>query len=173
MNVTLGTDAAGQCNGANDMIREMKMATLLHKVNYSLDPEVLPAEVALEMATVNAAKAIGLEKEIGSIEPGKKAHLILINLRKPHLTPLLRKPKLNVVSLIVYSAGSDVDTMIVDGRVLMLNRRVLSLDEERVLSETQDAAEEMMERTGIAKEEIPWRWSPAPKPQPEPVSGSE
>ena len=155
------------------MIREMKMATLLHKVNYSLDPEVLPAEVALEMATVNAAKAIGLEKEIGSIEPGKKAHLILINLRKPHLTPLLRKPKLNVVSLIVYSAGSDVDTMIVDGRVLMLNRRVLSLDEERVLSETQDAAEEMMERTGIAKEEIPWRWSPAPKPQPEPVSGSE
>ncbi len=160
VNVALGTDAAGQCNGANDMIREMKFGALLHKVVYPLDPQVVPAEVALEMATINGARAAGLQNEIGSLEVGKRADVILVNLRQPHLTPILRKPKLNVVSLLVYSAaGGDVDTTIVDGRVLMRNRRVQSLDEGQVLSDTQAAAEEMIEATGIADLSYPWRWS--------------
>lgn len=160
VNVALGTDAAGQCNGSNDMLCEMKSAALLHKVVYPLDPEVLPAEVALEMATINGAKAAGLENEIGSLEVGKKADLMLLDLRKPHLTPLLRKPKLSVVSLLVYSAvGSDVDTTIVDGRILMQGREVKSLDEQQVLRDSQSAAEEMVEKTGLARLSYPWRWT--------------
>ncbi|MGD9763194.1 MAG: amidohydrolase family protein [Candidatus Binatia bacterium] len=160
VNVALGTDAGAQCNGANDMVREMKVAALLHKVVYPLDPEVIPAEVVLEMATINGARAAGLEREIGSLEPGKKADVIVVDLHKPHLTPVLRKPKFNVVSLLVYSAtGGDVDTTIVDGRILMRNRQVLSLDESHVLRDTQAAAEEMVERTTLGGLTYPWRWS--------------
>ncbi len=163
VNVALGTDAAGQCNGSNDIIREMKTATLLHKVNYPLDPEVMPAESVLEMVTINAAKAVGMDNELGSLETGKKADVILVDLKKPHLTPVLRRPRLNVISLLIYSAvGSDVDTMIVDGRVLMLHRRVLSVDEAQIVSEAQNAAEDMMQRTGIADLQFPWRWSNRP-----------
>ena len=71
----------------------MKVATLLHKVNYPLDPEVLPAEVVLEMVTLNAAKAMGLENEIGSLEKGKKADVILVDLKKPHLIPVFTQAK--------------------------------------------------------------------------------
>ena len=160
VNVTLGTDGAGIDNGSNDLIREMKTATLLHKVNYPLDPESLTAEKALEMATINGAKAVMWDDELGSLEKGKKADIILIDLAKPHLTPILRKPKFNIVSLLVYGAvGDDVDTMIVNGKIIMLHRKVLTLDEGKILDEAQAAAEELMARSGVDKETFPWRWS--------------
>ena len=138
--VALGTDGAAS-NNSLDMFREMKSAALLGKA-HDLDPTALPAWSVLEMATINGAKALGLEKEIGSLEVGKKADLVLVDLRKPHLTPLH-----NVASHLVYSAaGGDVDTVIVDGKILMRGRRVLTLDEYRVMEMAQRASEGLLAR---------------------------
>jgi 5-methylthioadenosine/S-adenosylhomocysteine deaminase len=159
VNVVIGTDSDLEA-GNNDLIEEIKVAALLHKVNYPLDPEIMPAEKVLEMVTTDAAKAAMWDNEIGSLEKGKKADIILVDLKKPHLTPILRKPKFNVVSLLVYSAvGDDVDTMIVDGKIIMLHRKILTLDEAKIMEEAQVAAEELIESTGVAKETFPWRWS--------------
>ncbi|MEM3571748.1 MAG: amidohydrolase family protein, partial [Candidatus Bathyarchaeia archaeon] len=85
--------------------------------------------------------------EIGSIEVGKKADIILIDLNKPHLIPLFLNPKMNVIEQIVYSAnGSDVDTVIVDGEVLMHNREVKTLNEDEVKEKAQKAALDLYER---------------------------
>jgi len=160
VNVSLGTDSSAQCNGSSDLVQEMKTAALLHKVNYPLDPGVITAERLLEMVTVNGAKAVMWYNEIGSLEKGKKADVILVDLKKPHLTPLLRQPKLNAVNLFVYSAvGDDVDTMIVNGKIIMLHRKILTLDEAQVMAEAQEAAERLIERSGVAKETFPWTWS--------------
>jgi len=76
------------------------------------------------------------------------------------LTPILRKPKFNVVNLLVYSAvGDDVDTVIVNGKIIMANRRILTLDERKIMEEAQAAAEELLECTGVDRETFPWRWS--------------
>ncbi len=140
--VALGTDGAAS-NNTLDMINEMKFAALLNKV-YKLSPTALPAEDVLKMATINGAKSLGMEKEIGSIEVGKKADIILVDLKKPHLTPVH-----NVVSHVVYSAvGGDVDTMIVDGKVLMQNRKVLTFEEAQVIKKAQDVSEEMLKEAG-------------------------
>ncbi len=160
VNVAIGTDGAGQCTGSNDLIREMKTLALLHKVNYPFDPGIITAETVLEMATINGAKALRWEKEIGSLEKGKKADIILLDLRRPHLTPVLRKPKLNVVNLLVYSAvGGDIDTMIVNGKIVMLNQKILTLDEANIMKECQNAAEELMVRSQVAKQSFPWNWN--------------
>ena len=160
VNVTLGTDGAGIDNGSNDLIREMKTVTLLHKVGYPLDPAILTAEKALEMVTVNGAKAVMWDNELGSLEKGKKADIILIDMAKPQLTPILRKPKFNVINLLVYSAvGDDVDTVIVNGEIIMLHRKILTLDEGKIMEEAQAAAEELLESTGVDRETFPWRWS--------------
>lgn len=159
VNVALGTDSP-QCSGSNDMLQNLRAAALLHKVSYPLDAEAIPAERTLEMATINGAKAVMQEEEIGSLEKGKKADLILVDLKKPHLTPIVKRPKPNCVSLLVYGAlSSDVDTTIVDGNVLMLHRKVLVLDEGRVMKEAQSAAEGFLRDSGLADESFPWRWS--------------
>jgi cytosine/adenosine deaminase-related metal-dependent hydrolase len=143
VNVGLGCDG-GPSNNCYDMVREMKAASLLQKARL-LDPLVMNAESVLEMATVNGAKALGLEHEIGSIEVGKKADLILIDLSKPHLIPAF-----NPVSHLVYAAeGSDVDTVIIDGKIVMENRVVKTLDEERILPEAELRGERLLERAGI------------------------
>jgi 5-methylthioadenosine/S-adenosylhomocysteine deaminase len=144
--VALGTDGAAS-NNSLDMFKEMKFAALLNKA-HRLDPVVVPAMSALEMATLNGATALGLGSELGSIEVGKKADLVLVDLKKPHLVP-----SHNLISHLVYSAvGSDVETTIVDGRILMLERRVLTLDEDRVLRLAQKSADDLLTR-GKAKNE--------------------
>ncbi len=160
INVALGTDGAGIDNGSNDLIREMKTAVLLHKVGYPLDPGTLTAEKTLEMTTINGAKAVLWNNEIGSLEKGKKADVILVDMAKPQLTPILRKPKLNVVNLLVYSAvGDDVDTVIINGKIIMLHRKILTLNEYKIMEEAQAAAEELLARTGVDKEIFRWNWS--------------
>jgi 5-methylthioadenosine/S-adenosylhomocysteine deaminase len=135
--VALGTDGPAS-NNSLDMFREMRLCSLLQKLR-TRDPSCIRAEEVLRMATVTAARAAGWE-EVGTIEPGKKADIILVNLNSPHLTPLP-----SVISNIIYSAiGSDVDTMIVDGKVLMQGRRVLTLDEERVMEKARRAAEDLV-----------------------------
>lgn len=156
--VALGTDGGGW-NNCNDMIREMKHAALLHKVNLPLDPTQIPAERALQMATINGAKALQMEKEIGSLEKGKKADIILIDLKKPHWTPLLKKPKLNLINHLVYTGvGSDVDTVIIDGKIIMRKRKIQTISEEQVLKKAQKISEDLIEKSEVSKEHIPWRW---------------
>lgn len=150
MNVALGCDG-GPSNNCYDIIREMKTASLLQKVRL-LDPLALNAGTALELATINGAKALGLEKDIGSIEVGKKADLILVDQEKAHLTPTF-----NPVSNLVYAAdGGDVDTVIIDGEVVMENRVVKTLDEGRILHHATEQGGRLLERAGIA---IPSTWT--------------
>ena len=139
MNVTLGTDGCASNNNL-DLFEEMKTTALLHKVSTG-NPTALPARQVLEMATVNGAKALGTET--GMLKVGKKADVIIVDMKKPHLTPCFDVP-----SQLVYSAkGSDVRTTIVDGKVLMDNYRVLALDEDKVMEEARRAAEELVART--------------------------
>ncbi len=143
--VALGTDGAAS-NNALDMFNEMKFAALLNKVG-RLNPTVMPAQAVLEMATINGGTALGLEKKIGSLEVGKKADVVLVNLKKPHLTPLH-----NVVSHLVYSAvGGDVDTTIVDGKILMQGAEVLALDEDKILNQAQKASDDLIARWRATK----------------------
>lgn len=127
--VGLGTDGAGSA-ASLDMFAEIKAASWLQKLDYG-DPRQIPAETALRMATRESAKLLRLEQTIGTLEPGKQADLILIDLRKPHLQPVH-----NVQALLAYSAnGADVDTTIVAGRILMRNRRLLTINEEELFHE--------------------------------------
>ncbi len=143
--VALGTDGAAS-NNSLDMFNEMKFAALLSKI-HTLDPTTLPAQVALEMATINGAIALGLQEKIGSLEVGKKADIVVVDMKKPHLAPLH-----NVISHLVYSAiGSDVDTVIVDGKVIMQGRRVLTLEEDKVLEDAQKAADDLLAQKETAK----------------------
>ncbi len=140
VNICLGTDGPASNNGL-DMFETMKLATLFQKGAYG-DPTVLPAYAVLKMATTAGAKALGLSKTLGSLEVGKKADVILVDLAKPHMQPLH-----DVFSTIVYSArASDVDTVIVDGKVLMEERQVKSLDEYRVMEKANDTAHDLASR---------------------------
>ncbi len=140
--IALGTDGAAS-NNSLDMFEEMKFAALLSKV-HKLDPVVVPAISVLEMATINGATALGLQEEIGSLEAGKKADLITVDMKKPHLTPIR-----NVVSHLVYSSlGSDVDTVVVDGKVLMQGRKLITLNETKVLERAQRTSDDLLARMG-------------------------
>ncbi len=143
VNVSLGCDG-GPSNNCYDMMREMKAASLLQKVR-TMDPLTTSAGTVLEMATIKGARAVGLERQIGSIEVGKKADLIVVDMRKPHLTPTF-----NPVSNIVYAGeGSDVDTTIIDGKIVMENRVVKTLEEEKVLRVASERAVRLLERVGL------------------------
>ncbi len=140
--VGIGTDGCGSNNNL-DMIEEMRTAAFLHKQN-KREGTVLPAQQIIRMATILGAKSIGLENEIGSLEVGKKADIIMLDFKKPHLTPFHNCP-----SHIVYSAfGSDVDTVIIDGNVVMKNRQITTLNETKILKNAQEAFEELLEMGG-------------------------
>lgn len=124
--VALGTDGAASNNNLN-MFKEMSMASIVNKA-VDNDPMSVTALEALNMATINGAYALGLEKEIGSLEIGKKADIIILDMDKPHLCP-----RNNIYSTLAYSAyGSDVDTVIVDGNILMERKEFKTIDIEKV-----------------------------------------
>jgi 5-methylthioadenosine/S-adenosylhomocysteine deaminase len=130
--VGLGTDGCASNNNL-DLFQEMDFAAKVHKV-HRLDPTVMPAETVLEMATLGGARVLGMEAEIGSLEVGKKADVIVLDLNRPHLQPVY-----NVVSQLVYAAtGADVRDVIIDGKIVMQNRRILTLDEKEILSEAKN-----------------------------------
>lgn len=150
VNVGIGCDG-GPSNNSYDMIREMKTASLLQKVR-TMNPLALSAETVLEMATLKGARALGLQEQIGSIETGKKADLIIVNMQKPHLTPTF-----NPVSHIVYAAeGSDVETTIIDGKIIMENKVVNSLNEEKIMRDANEHATKLLQRAEI---EIAPKWT--------------
>lgn len=139
--VALGTDSPLSNNGA-DLFAEMKTACLLQKAS-RWDARVLPAQRALDMVTIDAAKALGRERELGSIEVGKRADLAVVSMRRPHTTPFYPA---NVISHLVYSSrGSDVQTTIVDGQVLMAGGVVRTVDEDAVIERAQETARELFE----------------------------
>lgn len=143
VNVALGCDG-GPSNNCYDMIREMKLAAIVHKARL-LDPEVLPAETALEMATVNGAKATLWGNELGSLEPGKLADVIVVDMQKLHLVPVR-----NPVSNLVYAAnGADVDTVIIDGKIIMRGCKVSTLDENEVVERAMEVGLKVDERVGL------------------------
>ncbi|MEM0049971.1 MAG: amidohydrolase [Candidatus Bathyarchaeia archaeon] len=141
--VGLGTDGPAS-NNCLDMFETMKVAALLQKALYR-DPRVLPARKVVEMATIDGAKVLGLNNIIGSIEVGKRADIILIDVNKPHLTPLH-----NVYATLVYSArGGDVDTVIIDGRIVMRGRMIKTVDEYEVMRRAAEVSQDLLSRKGL------------------------
>jgi len=141
--VMLGSDGVAP-DRSFDMFRHMFQATRYHRFFFH-DPKMLPAGKVLEMTTIDAAKALGMEKEIGSLEPGKKADIILVDWFKPHLVPM----NMPVNRIVYFANGEDVATVLVDGRVLMRDRKVLTLDEEQVLLAAQRESDLAVGRAGL------------------------
>jgi len=139
ISVSLGADGAA-CNNRLDMFTEMRTAALLQKVLHG--PEVLPAKRALRMATIDGAKAMGLDSEIGSVEIGKKADLSVVRLDRLHATPVSE-----VVSALVYSAeADDVDTVIIDGKLVKSDEKLLTINETETMTTANVEAEKLMKR---------------------------
>lgn len=139
INVGIGTDGAGSATTV-DMFEEIKAATWLQKLDYG-DPTRLPAKNVLHMATRGSASLLGLQDEVGILEVGHKADLILIDLVKPHLQPVHE-----VESLLAYSVnGADVDTTIVNGQILMQGRKLLTIDEDELYREVKVRAKRIVE----------------------------
>lgn len=140
--VGLGTDGCTSNNNL-DMFSEMDTAAKIHKVN-GLDPTLMNAHTVLKMATCKAARVLGLEKITGSLEVGKKADLIVVDTNKPHLTPMY-----NICSHLVYSAGgNDVSASVINGRVVMEDRKLLTLDVEKIMSDVNQIADEIKNNKG-------------------------
>jgi cytosine/adenosine deaminase-related metal-dependent hydrolase len=141
--VCLGSDAGAPDRGF-DMFRHMAQCMHYHRRHFR-DPSVMPPGKVLEMATIDAARALGLGDDLGSLEPGKKADIVLVDMRKPHLWP----PNMPVTRLAHFANAADVDTVIVDGRVLMRGRRVLDVDEAAILDAADAELTLALERTGL------------------------
>ena len=140
--VGLGTDGAAS-NNDMDMFEAMRQAALLHKL-VSRDPQVVSARTALEMATIGGARALGMQARIGSLETGKLADLIVVRMNRARQTPMY-----DPVSHLVYATrGDDVTTVVVHGKVLMRNGRMLTLDEPAILAAARAAADQVRKAVG-------------------------
>jgi len=136
VSISLGADGAA-CNNRLDMFTEMRTAALFQKALHG--PEVLPATRALRMATIDGAKALGLDAEIGSIEVGKRADLALVRLDGLHSTPVE-----DVVSAVVYSAQpDDVGTVLIDGQFVLRDGKLLTIDERETILIARSEAEKL------------------------------
>ncbi|MGQ9630985.1 MAG: 5'-deoxyadenosine deaminase [bacterium] len=144
IDVSLGADGAA-CNNNLDMFVEMRLCALIQKPTYG--PTSMRAGTVLEMATLGGAKALGLEGAIGSIEEGKRADVIVIDLNSLHNQPSWGS---DVISRLVYSArAGDVETVIVDGNILMRDRVLTHIDEERLIQECNTSIRRVRERCGL------------------------
>jgi 5-methylthioadenosine/S-adenosylhomocysteine deaminase len=136
--VGIGTDGCASNNNL-DLLGEMDCAAKLHKVNL-FDPTVMDARTVVKMATIEGARVLGMDAITGSLVAGKKADLIIIDIRKPHLTPMY-----NVYSHLVYTVKSnDVSTAIIDGRIVMEERALKTLDAEETMAAVNRIADERL-----------------------------
>ncbi len=136
--VSLGTDGAASNNGL-DMFDTMKFCALIHK-HHRWDPTILPAQTVFDFATIDAARSLHVDDQLGSIEEGKQADVVLIDVKKPHFVP-----HHDHISNLVYAArGSDVVTTIVAGKPVMLDREFLTLDAEKVMDVAGTCASELI-----------------------------
>ncbi len=141
--VMLGSDGTAP-DRSTDMFRHMFMARRVHQREHR-DETLLPPGKVLEMVTVDAAAGLGMSAEIGSLEPGKRADLITVDLRKPHLAP----QNMPVWRLVCFANGQDVDTVMVDGEVLMRHRVIAHVDTGAVLAEADSETRAMLWREGL------------------------
>jgi 5-methylthioadenosine/S-adenosylhomocysteine deaminase len=142
ISVSLGADGAA-CNNRLDMFTEMRTAALLQKALHG--PEVLPASRTLRLATSDGARALGLDSEIGSLEVGKRADVAVVRLERLHTTPVK-----DVVSALVYSSEvDDVDTVVIDGRVVMRDGELLTIDERETIANAKSEAENLIAAAGL------------------------
>ncbi|TET30330.1 MAG: amidohydrolase [Candidatus Heimdallarchaeota archaeon] len=141
--IALGTDGASSNNNLS-MIEELRLASLLHK-GVNTNPEILPASEAIRMATINGAKALGLENEIGSLEIGKKADLVILNTRMSNVWP----PH-DPYSLIAYCANdSNVKTTIINGQIVLKDRQLMTIDSGEVLSDAKESLVQILNRVNL------------------------
>ncbi len=141
--VMIGSDGTAP-DRSYDMFRHMWQCMHYHRRHFR-DPEILPPGKVLEMITIDAAHGLGLGDELGSLEVGKKADVVLVDMDKPHLYPLVMPAH----RLIYFAKGSDVDTVIVNGEVLMAGRQVKHIDEKEVLAMAQTEMSKALDRTGL------------------------
>jgi len=142
--VGLGTDGPAGSNNDLDLMEEIDLAAKLAKIS-KMDPLALNAKAVVEMATIDGARALHLEKEIGSLEPGKKADLALISLNEPNAVPMY-----DVYAQIAYSLkGADVQTVVIGGRVVMRDRKLLTVDEEKVLEKAREYGKSVKASLGM------------------------
>lgn len=152
VNVSLGTDGA-PCGNTYDMIREMHLASILHS-GANCDATLLPATAVLEMATINGARALGLQDQIGSLEVGKKADFVVVSPGGLHAAPYdagqLRDGGMDPVTVVVHScSGADVDMVVVDGRVLVEGKALVGLDEEDIKREARRVVGRIRGASGV------------------------
>ena len=153
VNVGLGSDGS-YVNCSMDMVQQMKFAALIQNVIH-YDPTLISSERALEMATINTAKALGIDHLVGSLEVGKKADIAIFDFKKTHITV----PNRPVGALVFTAHGTDVDTVIVNGKVLLRNGKLVGFaDEQSVIVEATARAHDVIRRAGIAdKVFVDWR----------------
>jgi len=151
--VSLGT-SGGLINNVNDMFREMLVLALQQRM-HRREADAIAPETVLEMATITAAKSLGLENEVGSLEMGKKADICIIDTRQPHLVPVV-----NPVSTVVYCVrGADVETVIIDGNVVMEDRRLTTIDESELVGMAKREGLAALGRMGILSQpQCACRW---------------
>ncbi len=146
--VCLGTDETSSNNGTN-LWSEMKLASLALNMK-NQDPTLMPTWRVLRMATIEGAQAIGLDHEIGSLEEGKKADLILVDLCKPSMMPVLRDPVRNIVPNLVLSArGDEVVLSIIDGKVIFEDGRITTIEEDALLASVQQISQEVSANASV------------------------
>jgi cytosine/adenosine deaminase-related metal-dependent hydrolase len=141
INVAVGADGA-PCNNNLDAFVEMRHAALIHKPRFG--PKSMPAEKVLQMMTMGGARAAGLDREIGSLEQGKKADLILINQDVPHVYPTVASSP--VVRVVYEHQSRDVDMVIIDGEVILKNGKLVHFDEMDILSQSNTALSDLLNR---------------------------
>jgi len=146
VNVALGCDA-GAANNNMDMVRDMRIACHAARIK-AQDMTIMSGETAIEMATLNGARAMGFDNIAGSIEAGKRADFIVIDVDKPHMQPMW-----SPVAAVVFSAsGSDVDTVVVNGQILMQGRKVLTMDEEAIVDDASRRWKDIARKAGVVLE---------------------
>jgi len=148
--VALGCDSPNNSNHL-DILRAANMASIQYK-DARQDMTLIPAETALELATLTGAQALGVGDEIGSLEPGKKADLVLFDTQRPEWQALF-----NPVNNLVYNAdGRSVHTVIIDGRVVVDGYRQMFVDEPRLYGRVQEVGERLLARTGVSFPRSRW-----------------
>jgi len=151
--VSLGTDGS-DCANHHDMVRNIYLASTLYK-GLRADPEIMGAEQAIEMATINGAKCLGMQDEIGSLEPEKKADIVIFDATRPEWRPLF-----NEIQNLVYSAsGQMVETVIINGKIIMNNRKVLTVDENDIMEDLRRREDDLKGRFKMSEMAIsPWKF---------------
>jgi cytosine/adenosine deaminase-related metal-dependent hydrolase len=151
VNVALGTDGA-PCNNTYDMFREMHLASILHG-GVRQNAGVLSAYDVLEFATINGARALGLEAEIGSLEVGKKADVVIVEPKGASCTPWDPAEQnaggMDPVTVLVNSSGANVDTVIVDGQLLVSSGKLLHVDESKIIQRAKTSVADIRKRSGV------------------------